>query len=59
MFYADRGPEEIYDRVSTFHRELGQRWAPARLLERLAKDGKTFKEWDKSRSDATAVTARS
>jgi 3-hydroxyacyl-CoA dehydrogenase len=60
MFYADRvGLKKIYDRVSTFHRELGQRWAPARLLERLAKDGKTFKEWDKSRSDATAVTARS
>ena len=39
MFYADRvGLKTIYDRVATFHRELGQRWAPAPLLERLAKE---------------------
>ena len=53
MFYADRvGLKKIYDRVSTFHRELGQRWAPAPLLERLAKDGTTFKEFDKSRASS-------
>ena len=40
MFYADRvGLAKIYDRVSAFHRELGQRWAPAPLLARLAKEG--------------------
>ncbi len=51
MFYADRvGLKEIYDRVATFHRELGQRWAPAPLLERLAKEGSTFKEFDRSRA---------
>jgi 3-hydroxyacyl-CoA dehydrogenase len=51
MFYADRvGLKKIYDRVSQFHRELGQRWAPAALLERLAKEGSTFKELDKSRA---------
>ena len=51
MFYADRvGLKTIYDRVSTFHRELGHRWAPAPLLERLAKEGATFKEFDKRRA---------
>jgi 3-hydroxyacyl-CoA dehydrogenase len=51
MFYADRvGLKRIFDRVSLFHRELGQRWAPAPLLERLAKAGTTFKELDRSRA---------
>ncbi len=47
MFYADRvGLDRIYQRVAQFHRDLGQRWAPAPLLERLAKDGRTFRELD-------------
>jgi 3-hydroxyacyl-CoA dehydrogenase len=51
MFYADRvGLKKIYDRIVTFHRELGQRWAPAPLLERVAKEGSTFKELDRSRA---------
>jgi 3-hydroxyacyl-CoA dehydrogenase len=51
MFYADRvGLKKIDDRVSQFHRELGQRWAPAPLLERLAREGTTFKELDKRRA---------
>jgi 3-hydroxyacyl-CoA dehydrogenase len=51
MFYADRvGLKTIYDRVSAFHRELGPRWAPAPLLEKLAKEGTTFKELDKRRA---------
>lgn len=51
MFYADRvGLKKIYDRVSAFHQELGQRWAPAPLLARLAKEGTTFKELDKRRA---------
>ena len=60
MFYADRvGLKKIYDRVSAFHRELGQRWAPAPLLARLAKDGTTFKEWDKTRAERPTVAAGS
>ena len=40
MFYADRvGLDKIADRVRQFHRDLGPRWAPAPLLERLARDG--------------------
>ena len=51
MFYADRvGLKKIFDRVSAFHQELGQRWAPAPLLARLAKEGTTFKELDKRRA---------
>jgi 3-hydroxyacyl-CoA dehydrogenase len=47
MFYADRvGLDTIYARVSQFHRELGERWAPAPLLERLAREGRTFRELD-------------
>jgi 3-hydroxyacyl-CoA dehydrogenase len=44
MFYADRvGLPAIHARVAAFHRELGDRWKPAPLLERLAREGKTFK----------------
>jgi 3-hydroxyacyl-CoA dehydrogenase len=51
MFYADRvGLARIHDRVAALHREHGQRWAPAPLLARLARDGSSFKEWDASRT---------
>ena len=53
MFYAGRvGLKKIYDRVSAFHQELGQRWSPAPLLAKLAKQGTTFKELDKRRADS-------
>jgi 3-hydroxyacyl-CoA dehydrogenase len=51
MFYADRvGLKKIYDRITAFHHEFGQRWAPAPLLAKMAKDGTTFKELDKRRA---------
>jgi 3-hydroxyacyl-CoA dehydrogenase len=51
MFYADRvGLATVCARVSAFHREMGPRWAPAPLLERLARDGTTFKDLDRSRA---------
>jgi 3-hydroxyacyl-CoA dehydrogenase len=51
MFFADRvGLPRIRDRVAAFHAEYGKRWAPAPLLERLAREGRTFREWDASRS---------
>jgi 3-hydroxyacyl-CoA dehydrogenase len=56
MFYADRvGLAHIHDRVAALHREHGQRWAPAPLLTRLARDGSSFKEWDASRSAPAAA----
>jgi 3-hydroxyacyl-CoA dehydrogenase len=59
MFYADRvGLNKIHERVSMFHRELGQRWAPAPLLARLARDGSSFRDWDAERS-ATPAAVRS
>ena len=50
MFYADRvGLPRIYDRVSAFHRQLGERWAPAPLLARLVQRGKGFSDFDAER----------
>jgi 3-hydroxyacyl-CoA dehydrogenase len=47
MFHADSvGLARILDRVRAFHRELGERWKPAPLLERLAAAGSTFREYD-------------
>jgi 3-hydroxyacyl-CoA dehydrogenase len=57
MFYADAvGLPTVLDRVSTFNREHGARWKPAPLLERLVRDGLTFREFDKRR-DQPAVGA--
>jgi 3-hydroxyacyl-CoA dehydrogenase len=58
MFYADRvGLAKIHDRIVDFHREHGQRWAPAPLLAQLAREGSGFREWDAARSaPATART---
>jgi 3-hydroxyacyl-CoA dehydrogenase len=48
MFYADRaGLAAIYARVTALHRELGDRWAPAPLLARLAASGRTFRDLDR------------
>ncbi len=58
MFHADRvGLRRIHDRIVEFHRELGERWAPAPLLARLAREGSTFREWDAARA-AVAAPAR-
>lgn len=48
MFYADRaGLRHVYDRVAALHDEHGPRWAPAPLLEQLARSGGTFRERDR------------
>jgi 3-hydroxyacyl-CoA dehydrogenase len=47
MFYADQvGLRHVYHRVAALHHELGQRWMPAPLLERLAREGSSFREYD-------------
>ena len=52
MFYADRvGLGHVLERVSVFHRTLGERWRPAPLLERLAGEGSTFREFSLRRPD--------
>ncbi|MGZ8486694.1 MAG: 3-hydroxyacyl-CoA dehydrogenase NAD-binding domain-containing protein, partial [Candidatus Binatia bacterium] len=47
MFYADTiGVRKIYDRILEFQRALDSRyWQPAPLLEKLAKAGSTFGQW--------------
>jgi 3-hydroxyacyl-CoA dehydrogenase len=51
MFYADRvGLARIHERVAALHREHGQRWAPAPLLARLAREGSSFRDWDAART---------
>ncbi len=46
MHYADQvGLLEIYNIVELYHQLYGDDWAPAPLLERLAKNGKTFADW--------------
>ncbi|MBI5909937.1 MAG: enoyl-CoA hydratase/isomerase family protein [Betaproteobacteria bacterium] len=47
MFYADSvGPKKIYDRILEFQRSLdSQYWQPAPLLEKLAKAGSSFGQW--------------
>ena len=56
MFYADRvGLPQVYERIAAFHREHGARWRPAPLLERLAREGSTFRAWDAARAAAAAA----
>jgi 3-hydroxyacyl-CoA dehydrogenase len=47
MHYADRvGLKNVYDKICEFRdRDGEQYWKPAPLLEKLAKEGKTFAEW--------------
>lgn len=50
MFYADQvGLKKVYERICEFRDTLGgDSWAePAPLLEKLAKEGKTFAEWSR------------
>ena len=45
MFYADSvGLKKVYERVCEFHRRHGEFWTPAPLLQRLAAEGKSFKD---------------
>jgi 3-hydroxyacyl-CoA dehydrogenase len=43
MFYADAvGLDRVHAKVQEFHRVHGEFWKPARLLTRLAQEGKRF-----------------
>ena len=45
MFYADQvGLKQVLADVAGFHTRHGEPWAPAPLLERLAKEGKSFRD---------------
>src|SRR5712664_518983 len=46
MFYADQvGLKQVYGDVAAFHTQHGEPWTPAPLLERLAKEGKGFRDF--------------
>lgn len=50
MWHADTiGLGRVYDRICEFHRAHGELWAPAPLLKGLARDGKTFAQFDRER----------
>lgn len=59
MCYADIvGLSKIAERVSAFHRELGRRWEPAPLLLRLAAEGRTFRDYDRSLAADSGTAVR-
>jgi len=46
MFYADQaGLKQVHADVAGFHARHGEPWAPAPLLERLAREGKGFRDF--------------
>jgi len=48
MWFADAvGLKQVYDRICEFHRQHGEIWQPAPLLQQLAEQGKTFAEFGK------------
>ena len=48
MFYADQvGLKQVYGDVAAFHTQHGEPWTPASLLERLAKEGKGFRDFSR------------
>ncbi len=48
MWYADTvGLQQVYERISEFHRRHGEIWQPAPLLKSLAEQGKSFADLDK------------
>jgi 3-hydroxyacyl-CoA dehydrogenase len=50
MWYADTvGLKNVSERVGEFYQAHGHHWEPAPLLQQLAKEGKTFADWDKGR----------
>jgi 3-hydroxyacyl-CoA dehydrogenase len=49
MFYADRvGLQKVLASVGELHRQFGERWTPAPLLQRLAGSGRTFRDRDRA-----------
>ncbi len=51
MFYADTvGLQSVLDGIGRYRQRYGDRyWTPAPLLERLAREGRTFAEWQAER----------
>ena len=55
MWYADTlGLNNVCARISEFHRQHGELWEPAPLLNRLAQEGNTFAEFHQSQGVTAA-----
>jgi 3-hydroxyacyl-CoA dehydrogenase len=53
MWYADTvGLKQVYERVCELHRQHGETWRPAPLLQQLAEQGKTFTDFGKEEGAA-------
>jgi 3-hydroxyacyl-CoA dehydrogenase len=53
MWYADTvGLKQVYNRVCELHRQHGETWRPAPLLQQLALEGKTFADFGKEEGAA-------
>lgn len=53
MWYADTvGLAKVYDRICQFEQQHGQVWTPAPLLTELARNGQSFADYDRARSNA-------
>jgi 3-hydroxyacyl-CoA dehydrogenase len=53
MWYADAvGLKKVYERVSELHRQHGEIWRPAPLLQQLAEQGKTLADFGKEEGAA-------
>jgi 3-hydroxyacyl-CoA dehydrogenase len=51
MFYADTvGPAKVLERILQFQERFGKVWTPSPLLQRLAREGKTFADLDAERA---------
>ncbi|HEY0685431.1 MAG TPA: 3-hydroxyacyl-CoA dehydrogenase NAD-binding domain-containing protein [Steroidobacter sp.] len=55
MFYADTlGLAHVRQRIEYYRLRLGDDyWTPAALIERLARQGESFAQWESERKDAT------
>jgi len=52
MWYADTvGLKKVYDKICEFEKQHGSLWAPSPLLKQLAEKGRTFADFDKSKSE--------
>jgi len=50
MFHAGLvGLGHVLERIEQFERAHGSRWKPAPLLVRLAREGRTFRDFDRER----------
>ncbi|HUB01797.1 MAG TPA: 3-hydroxyacyl-CoA dehydrogenase NAD-binding domain-containing protein [Terriglobales bacterium] len=49
MFYADTlGLRHVAERIRRYHETLGHYWRPSKLIEHLAAENSSFRQWDRA-----------